>query len=138
MREEVFWLGRLLFSLVLIDNGYRHLVSNTESSTQYAAYKGVPNAKTMVQLTGVLMLLGAAAVVLGIWIDLAGLAIAVLMIIFGVKMHDFWAATDAQTQAVERAQFMKNVAIAGGGLMLAALGPLDWYTLTDGLRRKSK
>lgn len=133
MREEVFWLGRLLFSLVLIDNGYRHLVSNTEGSTQYAAYKGVPNAKAMVQLTGVLMLLGAAAVVLGIWIDLAGLAIAVLMIIFGVKMHDFWATTDPQAQAVERAQFMKNVAIAGGGLMLAALGPLDWYTVTDGL-----
>ena len=133
MREEVFWLGRLLFSLVLIDSGYRHLISNTEGSTQYASYKGVPNAKVMVQVTGVLMLLGAAAVVLGIWIDLAGLAIAVLMIIFGVKMHDFWAATDPQTQAVERAQFMKNVAIAGGGLVLATLGPLDWYTLTDGV-----
>ena len=61
MREEVFWLGRLLFSLVLFDNGYRHLVANTEGSTQYAAYKGVPNAKVMVQVTGVFMLLGGLA-----------------------------------------------------------------------------
>ena len=133
MREEVFWLGRLLFSLVFFDNAYRHLVSNTEGSTQYAEYKGVPNARVMVQLTGVLMLLGGLAVVLGVWMDLAGLLIAVLVIIFGVKMHDFWTVTDPQTQAIERAQFMKNVAIAGGGLMLAALGPLDWYTLTDGV-----
>jgi putative oxidoreductase len=133
MREEVFWLGRLLFSLVLFDNAYRHLVSNTEGSAQYAAYKGVPNAKTVVQVTGVLMALGGLAVVLGIWMDLAGVLIAALVVIYAVKMHDFWTVTDPQTQAIERAQFMKNISIAGGGLMLAALGPLDWYTLTDGV-----
>lgn len=132
MREEVFWLGRLLFSLVLLGSAYGHL-TQTEGSAQYASYKGVPNAKTMVQLTGVLMLLGGLAVVLGVFMDLAGLAIAVLMVIFGVKMHAFWTESDPQTQNVERAQFMKNISIAGGGLMLAALGPLDWYTLTDGV-----
>jgi putative oxidoreductase len=132
MRDEVLWVGRLLFSVVLLDNGYRHLVSNTDASSQYAAYKGVPNARLMVQLTGVLMLLGAAAVVLGIWMDLAGLCIAVLMVIFAFKMHTFWAESDPMTQAVERAQFMKNIAIAGGGLILATLYSAP-YTLTDGV-----
>jgi putative oxidoreductase len=134
MSDEVFWLGRLLFSLVLFDNGYRHLVSNTEASAQYASYKGVPNAKTMVQVTGVLMLLGGLAVVLGIWMDLAGFLVAVLVVIFAVKMHTFWSETDPQSQAVERAQFMKNVAIAGGGLILAAVtNDFTPYTITDGL-----
>ena len=134
MRDEVFWLGRLLFSLVLFDNGYRHLVANTEGSTQYAAYKGVPNAKVMVQVTGVLMLLGGLAIVFGVWMDLAGVLIAVLVVIFGVKMHTFWSETDPQTQAIERAQFMKNISIAGGGLILAAV-TTDFtpYTLTDAL-----
>lgn len=132
MREEVFWLGRLLFSLVLLGSAFGHL-TQTEGSTQYAQFKGVPNAKLMVQLTGLLMAFGGLAVVLGIWMDLAGLCIAVLMVIFAVKMHAFWAETDPQTQNVERAQFMKNISIAGGGLMLAAIGPLDWYTLTDGV-----
>ncbi len=132
MRDEVLWLGRLLFSLVLFDNGYRHLVSNTEGSTQYAAFKGVPNAKVMVQVTGGLMLLGGLAVVLGIWMDLAGLCIAILMVIFAVKMHTFWAETDPQTQAIERAQFMKNISIAGGGLILSVFPYLP-YTITDGI-----
>jgi len=132
VRDEVLWLGRLLFSLVLFDNGYRHLVSNTEASSQYAAYKGVPNAKLMVQITGVLMVLGGIAVVLGIWMDLAGLLIAVLMVIYAFKMHTFWAETDPQTQAIERAQFMKNISIAGGGLILSVFTYLP-YTLTDGV-----
>lgn len=132
MRDEVLWLGRLLFSLVLFDNAYRHLVTNTDASTQYAEYKGIPNAKTMVQVTGALMALGGIAVVLGIWMDLAGLCIAVLMVVFAVKMHAFWSETDPMTQAVERAQFMKNIAIAGAGLMLATF---YWapYTITDGV-----
>ena len=129
MREEVFWLGRLLFSLVLIGSGIGHL-TQTEGSAQYAEYRGVPNAKLMVQITGVLMLVGGLAVVLGVFMDLAAVCIAVLMVVFAVKMHTFWSETDPQTQNIERAQFMKNISIAGGALIIAAL-PVDWYTITD-------
>lgn len=132
MRDEVFLLGRILFSLVLIDNAYNHL-ARTDAPTGYAEFKGVPNARIMVQATGVLMALGAAAIILGIWIDLAGVCVAALMIIFAVKMHDFWKLDDPQAQAADRAQFMKNISIAGGGLILAALGQVDAYTITDGL-----
>jgi uncharacterized membrane protein YphA (DoxX/SURF4 family) len=132
MREEVFLLGRILFSVVLLDNAYNHL-KNTDGSAGYAEYKGVPNARVMVQLTGVLMALAGAAIILGIWMDLAGLCVAALMVIFAVKMHDFWTVTDPQQQGSERAHFTKNISLAGGGLILAVLGPLDWYTLTDGV-----
>lgn len=131
MRDEVFLLGRILFSLVLIDNAYNHLV-NTDQSAAYAEYKGVPNARAMVQVTGVLMGLGAAAIILGIWMDLAGLCVAVLMIIFAVKMHDFWTVDDPQTQGSERAHFMKNIALAGGGLILTIFTVAP-YTITDGV-----
>jgi uncharacterized membrane protein YphA (DoxX/SURF4 family) len=129
VREEVFWFGRLLFSLVLIGSGIGHL-TQTEGSAQYAEYKGVPNAKLMVQVTGVLMLIGGLAVVLGVFMDLAAVCIAVLMVVFAVKMHTFWTESDPQTQNIERAQFMKNISIAGGALIIAAL-PVDWYTITD-------
>ena len=79
---------------------------------------------------GVLMVLGGLAVVLGVFMDLAAVCIAVLMVVFAVKMHTFWSETDPQTQNVERAQFMKNISIAGGALIIAAL-PVDWYTITD-------
>lgn len=130
MREEVFLLGRILFSLVFVGSGIGHL-TQTEGSAQYAAYKKVPSPKLAVQASGVLMLLGGLAIILGIWMDLAALGIAILLLMMAFMMHRFWEETDGQTKQVEMAQFMKNVSIAGGALVLVALAPIDWYTITD-------
>lgn len=132
MRDLVYLLGRILLSLVFFQYGYNHLLK-TEGSAQYAAYKKVPNAKLAVQVSGVAMVLGALALVLGIWMDLAGFLLAVLVLIMAFMMHRYWEETDPQSRAIEQAAFLKNVAIAGAGLMLAAFGFIDSYTLTDGI-----
>jgi len=132
MRDEVFLLGRVLFSLVFIGSGIGHL-TQTEGSAQYAAYKKVPNAKLAVQVSGVAMLLGGLAVVLGVWMDLAGLLLAILVLLMAFLMHRFWEETDPQTKQVEMAQFMKNISIAGAGLIIAAIGVIAPYTITDGV-----
>lgn len=133
MRDEVFLIGRILFALVFIGSGIGHL-TQTEGSAQYASYKKVPNAKLMVQLTGVAMLLGGIAVIFGIWLDLAGLLLAILVLVMAFVMHRFWEETDPQTKQVEQAHFMKNVSMAGGGLILAAIGgAFVPYTITDGI-----
>lgn len=131
MRDEVFLLGRILFSLVFLGSGIGHL-TQTEGSAQYAAYKKVPSPKLMVQLSGVAMLLGGLAVILGIWMDLAGLLLAILLLAMAFMMHKFWEETDPQTKQVEMAQFMKNVSMAGAGLIIStfAFAP---YTITDGV-----
>jgi putative oxidoreductase len=131
MRDEVLLLGRILFSLVFLGSGVGHL-TQTEGSAQYAAYKKVPSAKLAVQVSGVLMILGAAAVILGIWMDLAGLLIAILVLLMAFMMHRFWEETDAQTKQVEMAQFMKNVSIAGAGLIISTFS-IAPYTITDGV-----
>lgn len=132
MRDEVLLLGRILFSLVFLGSGIGHL-TQTEGSAQYAAYKKVPSAKLAVQVSGVLMILGAAAVILGIWMDLAGLLLAILVLLMAFMMHRFWEETDAQTKQVEMAQFMKNVSIAGAGLIISTFSFGVPYTVTDGV-----
>ena len=132
MREEVFLLGRILYSLVFIGSGVAHLTA-ADGSAAYAASKGVPNAKPLVQLTGALMIAGAAAVILGVWLDLAGLLLAILVVVYGAVMHPFWKESDAQAKQGEMTHFMKNLSIAGGGLFLAVFGFADVYTLTDGV-----
>jgi putative oxidoreductase len=132
MRDEVLLLGRILFSLVFLGSGLGHL-TQTEGSAQYAAYKKVPSPKLAVQVSGVLMILGAVAVILGIWMDLAALGLAILVLIMAFVMHRFWEETDGQTKQVEMAQFMKNVSIAGAGLMIAAISVYWPYTVTDGV-----
>ena len=44
MRDELFLLGRILFSLVFLRFGVAHL-TQTEGSAQYATYKGVPRGE---------------------------------------------------------------------------------------------
>ena len=132
MREVIYLLGRILFSLVFLGSGFAHL-TQTAASTQYAEYKKVPNAKLMVQATGGLMVIGGLAVILGIFVDLAGLLLTILVLIYAFVMHRFWEETDPATKAAEQSQFMKNVSIAGAGLILAAIGFLDIYTMTDGV-----
>ncbi len=131
MRDEWFLIGRILFSLVFLGSGFGHL-AQADASAQYASAKKVPNAKLMVQLTGVLMILGAVAVILGILMDLAALLIAILVVIYAVMMHRFWEESDPQTQQVEMAMFMKNISIAGGALVIMSV-TTDFtpYTITD-------
>jgi uncharacterized membrane protein YphA (DoxX/SURF4 family) len=132
MRDIVYLVGRILFGLIFIQYGYNHL-AKTEGSAQYAAYKKVPSARLAVQVSGVAMLVGAVAVILGIWVDLAGLGLAILVLVMAFAMHRYWEETDPQTKAIEQAAFLKNISMAGAGLILAAYGFIDSYTLTDGV-----
>jgi putative oxidoreductase len=133
MHDEVFLIGRILFSLVFIGSGIGHL-TQTDASAQYAAYKKVPSPRNAVLGTGVAMLAGAAGVILGIAMDLAALGLAVFVVASALWMHRFWEETDPQTRQVEMAHFMKNISIAGGALVIVAVSGGDApYTITNGV-----
>jgi len=80
-----------------------------------------------VLLSGLLMLLGAAGVVLGVWADLAALVLAILSIVIALMMHKFWAETDPQAKAAEQAGFAKNLGLAGGMLAVYAVAATDQF-----------
>jgi putative oxidoreductase len=132
MRDELFLIGRIVFSLMFLIYGVRHL-TQTEGSAGYAAYKKVPSPKNMVLFTGVAMIVGALAIMFGVWMDLAALGIAIFVIAAALFMHRFWEEADDQTRQIEMAQFMKNVSTAGAALILVAVGKYAPYTITDGV-----
>jgi uncharacterized membrane protein YphA (DoxX/SURF4 family) len=113
-------IGRILFSLVFLASGLGHF-AKTEAMAGYAQFKKVPAAKFSVLASGALMVLGAAGVILGVWADLAALVLAALALITGIWMHNFWTVADPQAKAAEQAGFFKNVALAGGGLVIFVL-----------------
>jgi uncharacterized membrane protein YphA (DoxX/SURF4 family) len=47
--------------------------------------------------------------------------------------HRFWEETDPLEKQTQMSMFMKNLSIAGGGLVLAALSKYVPYTITDGI-----
>lgn len=114
--DVVFLVGRVLFGLRFVRSGIGHLV-NREAMVAYAeARRGLP-PRLMVPLAGVMVLEGVS-VIFGIWADLGALLIFVFLIPSAVLVHDFWTVEDPQMQQVERSQFMKNLSMAGGALII--------------------
>ncbi|MEM8707799.1 MAG: DoxX family protein [Actinomycetota bacterium] len=117
--DTVMMLGRIIFSALFIGSGVGHLM-DTEGSTGYAESKGLgDNSKLLVQISGATFALGGVAMLFGALTDLAALLLAIQVLIIGFMMHAFWKETDEQTKQMEMSMFMKNLAIAGGAIVIS-------------------
>ena len=117
MSNAIFVIGRILAVLVFIGSGLGHLTE--KNMVGYAQFKKIPSAALAVRLSGVLLLAGAAGIVLGIWGDLAAVLSALLVLIMTITMHNFWTLEDAQAKQMDMIMFMKNIAMIGGLLVIA-------------------
>jgi putative oxidoreductase len=132
--DTLLVIGRVLFALLFLGSAFGHL-TKVEALTQYAQYRKLPAAKAGVVVSGIVLLLGALSVALGIWGDLGSLALAVFLVVAAFVFHPFWKESDPQAAATEQAQFMKNLALVGASIVLFVIfvegvaGP----TVTDAL-----
>ena len=121
-------VGRVLFGGVIAFTGLNHFLQ-TDEMTGYAQHKGLPAPKLGVLGSGVVLVLGGVSIVAGVFPVLAAIALAAFLVVAGIVFHDFWAVPEDQQQT-EMTQFLKNVALAGGALVIAAIGSQSWaYSL---------
>jgi putative oxidoreductase len=113
-------VGRVLFAFVFWQNGYRQL-AHRAGSVAYAKSFGAPAPELSVPVTGVVMLLGGTMLVLGVWPDLAVLALAAFLVSAAFVAHRYWKETDFGMRAGQEAHFYKNIALAGGCLVMFAV-----------------
>lgn len=113
-------IGRVMFALLFLVSGYGHLAQR-RMMAGYAASKRVPAAPVMVVLTGLLILVGALMVAVGIWPDVGALLLVVFLVPTAFIMHGFWAETDPAAKAMEQTQFFKDLALAGAALVMFAV-----------------
>lgn len=114
-------VGRILLALMFVLSGIDKL-THIEGSAQFFASGGLPASSALVVLVGLFELLAGLAVATGFMARWAALALAVFTLLASFMYHPFWAAPPAQ-QLVQQLLFMKNIAVTGGMLLLAALGP---------------
>lgn len=117
--DVVVLIGRILFALLFLGSAMGHL-TQADAMAGYAASRGVPAPKAAVVGSGVLILVGALSVLLGVWADLGSLLLVVFLLPTAVLMHPFWKETDAQTKQMEMISFNKDVALGGAALALFA------------------
>jgi uncharacterized membrane protein YphA (DoxX/SURF4 family) len=118
--DIILIIGRILFALIFINSGFAHF-SQREAMTGYAQFKKVPAAKLAVPLTGLMILLGGVSIVLGFWMDLGALLLAVFLVFSAFMMHNFWTIDDATQKMNETVSFFKNLALAGAALIIFAV-----------------
>ncbi|MCI0619480.1 DoxX family protein [Candidatus Wolfebacteria bacterium] len=121
----LFMLGRVALAAYFIDAGINHFKS-TAALAGYAQSRGVGgSAKLLTLVSGVVLVLGGAGVLLGVVPRLALLALAVFLITAAIMIHHFWTDTDPQQKMGEKVNFTKNLALAAALLMALAI-PLPW------------
>ncbi|MFW6078301.1 MAG: DoxX family membrane protein [Gemmatimonadota bacterium] len=128
--EFAHLLGRILFGGYFVYNGLNHLVFGTEMLTGYASSKGVESPRTMVYLSGVLLLLGGLSLLLGVWPNWGILLLLVFLITVSFAMHAFWKEAQ-EARAADMINFTKNMALVGALLMFYAI-PRPWPLSIEG------
>ena len=128
--NAIVLIGRILFGGFFLMSGINHF-TKLEAMTGYAKYKKLPAAKLGVLLSGLMLVIGGLYIVLGYYADLGALLIAIFLVLAAVIFHNFWSESDATAKQTEMMAFMKDIALAGGALIVFAMvakqgGELDF------------
>lgn len=120
--------GRVLMSIIFLLSGFGKLSNLSGMAAMVHMSPGLLGAAGVVELVGGLMIL------LGVWPRLAALGLFLFLIPTTVMFHHFWAAPP-EHYVEQQINFLKNLAIMGGLLMVLAYGSGPLSVLPERRRR---
>ncbi len=120
----LFLAGRILLGGFFLISGLKHF-TQLKMMTGYAASKKVPAPAAAIAGSGILIVLGGASLILGLWPQIGALLIVVFLVSVTPAMHNFWTVADPQQRMGEMINFMKNMALLGASLILLS-GVCGW------------
>ena len=127
MNATLTLIGRLGLAILFIIAGWGK-ISGYDGTQQYMEAMGVPGA--LLPLTIILELGGGLAIAAGLYTRWVAIALALFSFATALIFHANFG------DAMQATSFWKNVAIAGGYLMLAVQGAGAWSI--DGLRQRAQ
>ncbi|MDG2146503.1 MAG: DoxX family protein [Porticoccaceae bacterium] len=113
-----FVLGRTLLGLYFIVPGMSK-VAGYEGYLDLMASKGVPLVEVLLPLTILIQVGAGLFLIAGKNLRVSALLLFGLTILINLFIHNFWALAGDPGQAHETQNFVKNLAIAAGLLVLA-------------------
>ncbi|MBT0569731.1 DoxX family protein [Curvibacter sp. CHRR-16] len=125
--------GRVLLALLFLPAGISKL-AGFSGTVGYIASAGLPLPAVGAVLALTVEILGSVALVTGFGTRIAAVVLALFTLAASFFFHPFWAVPADQAFVVQLL-FFKNIAIAGGLLVLAAQGAGAWSL--DARRQRS-
>jgi len=126
-------VGRVLMGWLFVDAGWRKLMG-LDAFIASLTSRRVPYATVMGYLGATVEFAGGAAVLVGAWTRCAALLMIVFVIVATAISHRYWEFTEPAARRMQQGQFMKNVALIGG-FMLMLVGGAGRLSV-DGWRRR--
>jgi putative oxidoreductase len=120
-RDLAALAGRILLAATFAVSGYGK-IHNFAGTAAFMASKGLPLTEVLLVLAILAELGCGLAVMIGWKTRLAALAIIIFTVVATAVFHNFWAVPPEQAM-MQQIQFMKNLSIIGGLLLLVAFGP---------------
>lgn len=97
-------------------------IFNYQGTADYMAEHGMVMIPFFLMLTIIIQLGAGAALIAGYKTQIAAFLLAGLTLVISLVMHDFWDVTDALQRGHETQNFVKNLGIIAGLLVLSGLG----------------
>jgi putative oxidoreductase len=113
-------VGRILLAILFIKYGFEKVVG-FQGTVGYIAAKGLPMPAVLAALAVVVELGGGILLAVGLVTGWAALALAGFCVLTAFLFHPFWTVPEAQ-QYGEQVSFFKDLALAGGLLVVAGFG----------------
>lgn len=120
LQNTMSLVGRVLIALLFVPTGWGKLMGFA-GTVGYIASKGVPLPEVCAAIAVFCELGLGLALLFGFQARWAALGLAIFTVVITPIFHNYWAAPDAQL-AMQKLNFFKNCAIAGGLFAFAAFG----------------
>lgn len=114
------FLGRLLLSSIFLISGFTKIAKPSGDAGQMRS-KGMPAVGFFLVMAILVEVGGGLSILLGYKARLGALALFLYLIPVTCIFHNYWTYQDKE-RLVQMENFMKNLTIMGGLLLVAALG----------------
>ena len=119
--DALILAARVLLMTLFLVTGYTKL-ANFSRTTAYMASTGLPMPQVAAMLAVAIEFFGGLALVIGVFTRPLALLYVAFTFVSALEGHRFWNRTGPEREA-QKINFLKNVSIMGGLLLLAIIGP---------------
>ena len=125
LQDVLQMVARVLLSYMFLQAAYGHF-TQVKPMAAYAKGAGVPLPEVAVVGTGLMLLAGGLSLLLGFHPRIGAGILFVFLVVVAFWMHAFWSVTDPMQRGAQRAQFWKNITLAGAMLWIVANTGWPW------------
>jgi putative oxidoreductase len=115
-------VGRLILAWFFLSQAIFY-AGQWDATMQLMAMKGVPIPPVLFTLSLIILWLGSLSLILGFQTRHGAVLLFGFTVVVSVAMHNYWMIQDRFARGEDYEIFARNMAIAGGLLLLVGMGP---------------